>query len=234
MGNNTIFVGGLQRQSFLDYPGEVSCVVFLSGCNMRCHYCHNSQLFDLAENKMPLSEVLQYIEKNRRLLGAVVISGGEPTVCPQLPDIIRQIRAVGTGLKIKLDTNGTRFDVVKQLVTGGLVDFVALDIKAPIKKYKDITGFYNDDILRTADFLKTAKCKYMFRTTISPQLTEDDIHEMGKAFVNGAAVWQIQQFNPNEYSNSFDTVLLPYTPEKVRFFAKIAGGYAQHIVVRGL
>ena len=202
---------------------------------MRCHYCHNSQLFDSAENKIPLSEVLQYIEKNKKLLSAAVISGGEPTLHPHLFDIIRQIKTINNSIKVKLDTNGTRPDIVKKLVDEKLVDFVAMDIKAPIKKYEDVTGMkFNYDIYETARYLKTGSAEYMFRTTVSPKLTEQDIHNIGNTIINGAAIWQIQQFNPNEYSNSFDMVLLPYQPEKIQKFCEIAKNYAQHVVVRGV
>jgi pyruvate formate lyase activating enzyme len=230
-----IFIGGLQKQSFIDYPGEVSCVIFLAGCNMRCHYCHNSQLFNSAENKIPFNEVLQYIEKNKKMLSAAVISGGEPTTHPHLFDIIRQIKTISDNIKIKLDTNGTRPDTVKSLVAEKLVDFIAMDIKAPIEKYEDVTGIkFSHDIYETAEYLKMNNVEYMFRTTISPKLTEQDIHSIGNTIIKGAAIWQIQQYSPNEYSNSFDMVLLPYQPEKIQKFGEIAENYAQHIVVRGI
>jgi pyruvate formate lyase activating enzyme len=234
MENAEIFIAGLQKQSFIDYPNGISCVIFLAGCNMRCHYCHNSQLFQLEENKIPLAEALSYIEKNKKMLDAAVISGGEPTVNPNLTKIIESIKKLG--LKVKLDTNGTNFGTVKQLVDEKLVDFVAVDIKAPFAKYKDIAGYAGDahEIMKTVEFLKNGAVNYMFRTTISPKLTENDIATMGETIINGAKIWQLQQFNPNEYSNSFDTVLLPYPAEKIQNFAGIAKKYAQNIVVRGL
>jgi pyruvate formate lyase activating enzyme len=152
---------------------------------------------------------------------------------PQLFDIFRQIRTTAPNIKTKLDTNGTRPDIIKKLVSEKRVDLVAVDIKAPIAKYTAIAGFYNDGIPETVNFLKHAGVNYMFRTTISPFLDKDDIETIGKQFINGTDIWQIQQFNPNDYSNSFDTVLLPYTPEKVREFAEIAKNYTQHVVVRG-
>jgi len=107
---------------------------------MRCHYCHNSNLFDLNENNIPLENVLLYIAQNKKMLDGVVISGGEPTLDPNLSEIIGSIRKVAPDLKIKLDTNGTNFDVVKKLVDGGMADYVALDVKAPAAKHKQITG----------------------------------------------------------------------------------------------
>ena len=227
---NQIFVAGVQKQSFIDYPGEISCVIFLAGCNMRCHYCHNSRLFDEKENKIPLSEILTYIERHKKMLGAVVISGGEPTVNKNLLDIIKQIKPFG--LKIKLDTNGTNFAVVKKLVNGGYIDYVAMDVKAA-EKFEEVTGLlYSDDIGRTADFLKhQKKVKYMFRTTISPFLDQNEFEEIGGTITFGAELWQLQQFVPNEFSGD---KLKPYSAEKIAEFAEIAKKYVRDVVVRGL
>jgi pyruvate formate lyase activating enzyme len=231
---NSVFVAGLQKLSLIDYPGEVACVIFLAGCNMRCHYCHNSQLFELKENKIPFDSVLRYIYQNKNDLTAVVISGGEPTLCPDLADILHQIKKCG--LKVKLDTNGTNFDLVKNLVAAKMVDYVALDVKASIQKHKDVTGIeMNNDIVNTVNFLKSQTAvKYMFRTTLSPILTEDDIAEIGKDLINGADTWQLQQFVPNEYSHSHKVVFLPHSKEKIAEFAEIAKKYAQNVVVRGM
>jgi pyruvate formate lyase activating enzyme len=231
---NKIFIAGLQKQSFIDYPGKVSCVIFLAGCNMRCHYCHNAQLFDGGENKIPFDEALNFIDGNKKLLDAVVVSGGEPTVYPYLFDILTELKK--RSLNVKLDTNGTNYLLVKKIADNGLADYIALDIKAPFDKFKDITGTVNiTDIIETIKFLKNQnKTDYMFRTTLSPMLNEKDIEIMGKEMINGAKVWQLQQFVPNDYSNSQKTVFLPLRPQNVRQFAEIAKKYALNVVVRGL
>jgi pyruvate formate lyase activating enzyme len=187
------------------------------------------------ENKIPFTEVMNYLIKNEKLLDAVVISGGEPTLNPHLTDIIRSIKSQ-SALKIKLDTNGTNFNIVKKLADEKLIDYVAMDIKAPFDKYGDITGVrFAPEIAETAKFLKGQKqIKYMFRTTLSPQLTVADIEEMGKTIVNGAAVWQLQQFVPNEFSNAQKTVFLPFNYRRIAEITGIAKKYAQYVAVCGL
>ena len=185
-------IAGWQKQSLIDYPGKVAAVIFLAGCNMCCHYCHNHQILCSDQNRLPFDTVLSALRERRDWLDAVVVSGGEPTVYPALISLLRALR--GLGLLIKLDTNGTRPDVVREVVTAGLVDYVALDLKAPASKHEAITGMPIDKVLETAQFLKQQKrVPYMFRTTISPRLDVNDLLEMGQAIVDGAPIWQIQQ-----------------------------------------
>lgn len=218
-----ILVAGLQKQSLIDYPGKVASVIFLAGCNMRCHYCQNAHLFDLAQNKIKFSTVLRYIKGQRHLLDAVVVSGGEPTLDPNLPQILRALRRLG--LLVKLDTNGTNPDLVQKLVKSGLVDMVALDIKAPPHKHQAITGLPIDHVLRTVEFLKgQTKVDYLLRTTVTPKLTLNDLCQMGETMIRPAKVWQIQQCR----------VTGAYSPAKIQKMAVFLEKYAQHIVVVGL
>ncbi len=218
-----IMVAGLQKQSFIDYPGKIASVIFMAGCNMRCHYCHNPQLFNKEENIIPFEEVLSYLNLNKKMLDGVVITGGEPTLDENLNKIITQIKE--QGLAVKLDTNGTNPEVVKNLIESELIDYVALDIKSTITKYKNITGLEVNLIQDTANYLKSqSKIDYMFRTTLSPRLTVEDIKEMGEELVKGAKVWQLQQCR-------IDNAL---SGEKVLEMAEIAKTYAQNVVVKGL
>lgn len=218
-----ILVAGLQKQSLIDYPGKVASVIFLAGCNMRCHYCQNAHLFDLAQNNLDFSQVLRYLKRQRHLLDAVVVSGGEPTLDPNLPRILRALRRLG--LLIKLDTNGTNPAVVQKLVTAGLVDLVALDIKAPPHKHQAITGLPMDQVLQTAAYLKgQSRVDYLLRTTVTPKLTLNDLCQMGETIIRPAPVWQIQQCR----------VAGAYSPVKIQKMADFLKKYAQHIVVVGL
>lgn len=218
-----ILVAGLQKQSLIDYPGKVASVIFLAGCNMRCHYCQNAHLFDLAQNKIKFSTVLAYLKSNAKMLDAVVVSGGEPTLDPHLPTILKALRRLG--LLIKLDTNGTNPELVQKLVADGLVDYVALDIKAPAHKHSAITGLPLDKVLVTMDYLKRqTTVDYMLRTTLTPRLDESDLVEMGEKIIWPAKVWQLQQCRVNG----------AYSAEKIQKMADLVKKYAQHIVVIGL
>ncbi|MDR0975971.1 MAG: anaerobic ribonucleoside-triphosphate reductase activating protein [Christensenellaceae bacterium] len=232
MDINEIKVAGYQPQSFLDYPEKVSCVIFLGGCNFRCHYCHNSQIFSPKSNSMSFVEVFADIESKKKFLDGVVISGGEPTLFPRLREIINAIR--GLGLLVKLDTNGTNFEILKKLVNEKLVDFVAMDIKAPLSRYADITGVpLNDDVAKSIEFLKTLeKDKYMFRTTLSPYLNGSDFTQIAEE-IAGAGVYQIQQFIPNEFSKSNFVALVPYSKDEAQTFADIVSKTVAEVRLRG-
>ena len=185
-------IAAWQKVSLIDYPGKVASVLFLAGCNMRCHYCHNKAIWDTARNQIPFLQVLDSLRKRRYWIDAVVISGGEPTVYPNLIEILRALKMLN--LQIKLDTNGTRPEVVQKLVELGLVDYVALDLKAPIYKHSAITGMSIDEVLKTAHYLQQQKnVTYLFRTTLSPRLNQNDLLAIGKMFIQGSSTWQIQQ-----------------------------------------
>lgn len=221
--SNDWLVAGWQPVSLIDYPGKVATVIFLAGCNWRCHYCHNSQLWCSKANTLPFKRVVNYLRANHDLLDGVVISGGEPTLCPYLSQILRTIKRLG--LAVKLDTNGSRPAVVRRLVRAGLVDFVALDLKAPANKHVTITGQPLNPVLTMVRWLKSQNIvPYLFRTTLSPRLTTADLQIMGAELVNGATTWQIQQCR---CEGAYDT-------KKVREMIVGLEKYAQHIVVRGL
>ena len=132
-------ISGLQKMTLLDYPGKIACTVFLGGCNFRCPYCHNSEILDgNAPELMSEKELLAFLSSRKGLLDAVCISGGEPTLQPELPDLLAQIKAMG--FLTKLDTNGSRPEVLKALVSGNLLDYVAMDIKNSPDRYAQTIG----------------------------------------------------------------------------------------------
>ncbi len=216
-------IAGWQKQSLIDYPGKVAAVIFLAGCNMCCHYCHNHQILRPSQNCLPFDTILDTLRQRRDWLDAVVVSGGEPTVYPALMPLLQALR--GLGLLVKLDTNGTRPDVVREVVTAGLVDYVALDIKAPASKHKAITGMPIDAVLETAQFLKQQKqVPYMFRTTLSPRLDASDLLEIGQTIVNGAPIWQIQQCR----------IKGAYSASEIQKMVAAVKGCALNVVVKGV
>ena len=203
---NSPRIAGIVRNSFVDWPGKISFVVFLGGCNFNCPDCHNHNILCSSSNKLPLMQVLSEIKQQTGFIDGVVISGGEPTAHPHLREIITQIRAIendGVPLQIKLDTNGSNFDVLKSLIKDNLVDFVAMDIKAPFERYEEL-GFisgdrvYVDNIIQNIrsgmEFLKSGDVPFMFRTTPIHGLTEQDFDSV-KALA-GDAKWVKNNFVP--------------------------------------
>ena len=183
----SINVAGFVRNSFIDYPGKISFVVFLGGCNFSCPHCHNHHILCASSNKLPLAQVLDEIKEQIGFIDGVAISGGEPTTHPHLREIITAIRELG--LAVKLDTNGSNFNVLKSLVTEKLVDFVAMDIKAPIERYIELGFVKNQELVKqvkqSIEFLKENRVPFMFRTTPIPELSKNDMGKI-KALVGDA------------------------------------------------
>lgn len=174
-------IAGLQKLTLLDYPGKVACTVFLSGCNFRCPFCHNSGLLGQAEALMTQQELLAFLDGRKGLLDAVCISGGEPTLSKELPQLLEQIKQ--RGFLVKLDTNGSRPAVLKALVEQKLLDYVAMDVKNSPMQYARTTG--TDGVLAEIEeslrFLLQEKLDYELRTTVVQQLHEEtSLQEMGQ------------------------------------------------------
>ena len=129
-----IKVAAFQKNSFIDYPGKIASVIFLGGCNFRCHYCHNSQLMAAESNKIDFDKVLKELKEQVGFIDGVVITGGEPTLHPHLKMIVSEIKKLG--FLVKLDTNGTNSKILGELD----IDFIAMDIKGPLDRYSDIVG----------------------------------------------------------------------------------------------
>ena len=139
-------IHGLQKLTLLDYPGKVACTVFLAGCNLRCPFCHNSELLDAAAAPpvMDDAELLAFLEKRKGLLDGVAITGGEPCLHPDLPELMRKIRALG--FAVKLDTNGYHPELLGQILDEGLADYIAMDVKNSPEKYAATCGVETMDL----------------------------------------------------------------------------------------
>jgi anaerobic ribonucleoside-triphosphate reductase activating protein len=217
---------GLQKISLVDYDQKISCTLFTAGCNFRCPFCHNSDLVIYAKNVqyIPFSEILDYLNKRKGLLDAVVITGGEPTLMPDLKEKIIEIRKLG--YKIKLDTNGSNPDILKDLVESGLIDYVAMDIKNSSTSYAKTTGVENlnlSKINESINYLLSGAVDYEFRTTLVAEFhTENDIMLIAK-MIQGAKRYYLQKFInntnciehdlhevPQETALRFKNMLLPY------------------------
>lgn len=195
-------IGGFLKQSLIDYPGKIASVIFTSGCNFSCFYCHNPELVlpDLIQHnsELDLIEIYDYLNKNKNLLDAVVITGGEPTIHKDLPDFISQIKNLG--LAVKLDTNGTNPKMLNNLLKKGLIDYLALDIKAPIsiRKYREIVGDQFslsdfDRVLESIHLVKNSQIDFEFRTTlIKPFHSKQCIKEISENLIGS---YYLQEFN---------------------------------------
>ena len=186
-------IAGYNPNSFVDFPGNIAAIVFVGGCNLRCWYCHNAEILDTKEF-LSDDAILARIKDNF-LLDGVVISGGEPTLQPDLFEFAGKLRAIG--MQVKLDTNGMRPEVVKEGVERGLFDYVAMDVKAPFEKYYKVSPTRTADAAKlreTAAYLMGQdKIPYEFRMTVVPQFEVADIVEAAKE-IAGARVFYLQPY----------------------------------------
>jgi pyruvate formate lyase activating enzyme len=200
-------IGGLNSFSLSDFPGHVAAVVFTQGCNFRCPYCHNGSLISMDPPTgalIPLKEVFRFLDMRRGQLNGVVVSGGEPTL---QPDISLFFRGVGSmGYQIKLDTNGSRPKALAELIMEGLVDFIAMDIKAPFAFYDRMTGVCapKEQLEESIALIAQSGIDHEFRTTVvEPLLSEDDLQAIQEMVPQGSR-HRIQEFRPE---NALDPVL---------------------------
>ena len=187
-------IGGFQKTSLLDYPDRISAIVWTSGCNFRCPFCYNKNLALGTAELFPQDEILSFLSKRKALLEGVVISGGEPLLHDDLIDFIKRIKDLR--LLVKIDTNGAFPERLSELLEQQLVDYVAMDVKAPQKKYHQLTGINTDlsKIEASIDLLKTKAPAYEFKTTFIPGLlTKEDIIEIAQ-WLKGADTYFLQQF----------------------------------------
>lgn len=227
-------IHGLQKMTLLDYPGYVACTVFLGGCDFRCPFCHNYELVTgEAAPVMDDQELMAFLEKRKGLLDGVAITGGEPCLHADLPDLLRRIREMG--FRTKLDTNGNHPQMLSAILEEGLADYVAMDIKNSPGKYAMTAGCETidmDNILKSISLLIGGTVDYEFRTTVVAQLhDEQDFEEIGQ-MIRGAKRYYLQSFTDR------DTV--PYgnfqspEPEDLKKYAEIAGQFVADTQIRGV
>jgi len=190
---------GIQKTSFIDYPDRPSTVIFTGGCNFRCSYCHNSELIynhgeDITENK-----VINFLEKRAKYIDAITISGGEPTLHKDLPSFIKKVK--NKNFIIKLDTNGTNPEMLKYLLENKLIDYIAMDIKAPLKKYECVTKctVNIENIKKSIKIIINSNINYEFRTTAYKKLLNINDFNAISNDIKGANKYIIQNFRDSDY-----------------------------------
>ena len=232
-------ISGLQKMTLLDYPGKVACTVFLFGCNYRCPFCHNAELLEgKAEPLMTKEEFLSFLSKRKGLLDAVCISGGEPTLSAGLKELMADIKALG--FSVKLDTNGSRPAILRELVEAGLVDYVAMDIKNGPSRYAETCGLPKVDLAaieESAAFLMSGAVASEFRTTVvDPLHDEGSILEMGRWLHKIAGDKPVKKIFLQPFVDR-DTVvfsgLSAPNPTQLAAFVELLKPFALEIIVRG-
>jgi pyruvate formate lyase activating enzyme len=229
-----IKIGGLHKVSLIDYPGMISAIVFLQGCNFRCPYCHNPELVEqkLFGRCFDANEVMDFLGTRKGKLDAVTISGGEPTIQKDLLPFVKQIKKMG--FAVKLDTNGSQPDVIKELINYKLLDFIAMDVKGPLDKYPEIVKAPVDSekVKESVDFLIESKIPYEFRTTIvKSQLTDKDILKIGK-LISGAQKYVLQKFVPVKTIDKKFLRQKTYSDEELETFKKRLEKEISSVIVR--
>jgi pyruvate formate lyase activating enzyme len=187
-------IGGIQKTTLIDYPGKTACVIFVAGCNFRCPFCHNPELVaEAPANEVPQGEALAFLEQRRDFLDGVVISGGEPTLQPGLAVLCETIKNLG--YRLKLDTNGSRPEVLKELIGCGLVDYVAMDLKTDGPRYRRLTAEFAAPIrvAASASAILASGIPHEFRTTCVGSLVDDRAIAAILEIVQGADLYVLQR-----------------------------------------
>jgi pyruvate formate lyase activating enzyme len=175
-----MYICGFEKMSLVDWKGKVAVVLFLGGCNFRCEYCYNKELVYSPQKfeNISMDYILNYIKENSDFIDGIVITGGEPTVNPDLIEILQKLKTMN--LPIKLDTNGSNPRILRYLIDNNLIDYVAMDVKAPPEKYEQVCGcdIDMDDINNSINLIKSSGMKHEFRTTKIDELTEEDLKQI--------------------------------------------------------
>ncbi len=228
-------IAGLQKLSLVDYPGLLSAVVFLEGCNFRCPYCYNIDLIDgKSELECPEEEVFEFLERRKNIVEAVVITGGEPTLHGSLEELIFKVRDLG--YKIKLDTNGSDPRMLRELIKQRAVDYIALDIKTSPSKYERVCDLkeMKEKLLDSIGILLKGNVDHEMRTTCVPGIVEvEDFYKISK-MVKGADKYFLQQFRSEQTFSPEYRKKRPFTKEELGRFKSILERTVDDVSIRGI
>ena len=229
-----MIIKGLQRLTLLDFPGRIACTVFTGGCNMRCGFCHNGDLLSpSAEAAISTDELLAFLDSRRGRLQGVCVSGGEPTLHPDLPELIAEIKK--RGFEVKLDTNGTNPEMLSALIADGLVDYVAMDIKNSPEKYEDTCGLSTksdlmEKIKHSVEILRSGRVEYEFRTTLTREMhSAEDIMAIGR-WLCGESRYFLQTYR--DEGELVEGGYTPYSREETAELLQIVRSYLPNAEIR--
>ncbi len=224
---------GLEKLSLVDFDGVVACTLFTSGCNFRCGFCHNSPLV-LKENLEEIieEEIFSYLEKRKHVIEGVCISGGEPTMEKNLPEFIQKLKQ--KGLKVKLDTNGTNPEMLQNLLSEKLIDYVAMDIKSDKQTYSNVIGIKNYNtasVEKSVNILLNSKLEYEFRTTLIKEFHTKEVIENISSWIKGAKKYALQKYVYRD--TCLGNKLSLVEKEKAEEFKAILSKNIQTVILRG-
>jgi len=234
-------IGGWQKVSLIDFPTKISLIVFIKGCNFRCPFCFNKDLIDNHLPTISSQMILSFLKKRKKVLDGVVVTGGEPLLQPDLADFLKKIRK--PGFQIKLDTNGSQPEKLAKLLQKNLLDYVALDFKAPLDEtYQKTIGLKDFDpnlIKQTIKILKKAKIPFELRTTIVPTLHDQKkLNKMTKQLKEVLKIkkinWYWQNFQPkNCFDPEFEKIK-PFTKRELETFLETTQKHYPNIILRSV
>lgn len=227
-----MLIGGFQKMTMLDYPGKVACTIFTYGCNFRCPFCHNATLVIDEASLLSEDEILSYLNKRKIILDGVCITGGEPLLQKDIFEFLEKVRK--TGLLVKLDTNGSYPEKLKEAIDRGLVDYVAMDIKTSKENYSKVAdvNVKIQDIEKSIQILLENKVDYEFRTTVVRELhTKEDFEKISE-WIKGAKRYFLQCFKDNE--TLIGNNLSAYTPHELEGFLEVLKNNIDKVSLRGV
>lgn len=227
-------IGGLQKFSLIDYPGKICAVLFTQGCNFRCSYCHNPELVNprLYGTAIPEEEFFKFLSKRQEKLDAVVVTGGEPAFQADLVDFISEIKAMN--FLVKIDTNGSCPQVIEELIEGKLVDYIAMDVKAPLERYGEVTASPINPLAieKSIGLIMKSGIDYEFRTTVVKSLlSENDIVRIGET-VAGARKLILQKFIPSKTLDEKFLTAETYSDEDFEEFKRCLSNHVNTVAAR--
>jgi pyruvate formate lyase activating enzyme len=229
-----MIIGGFQKFSLIDYPGKICAIVFTKGCNFRCPYCHNPELVQTSQytNPIPEQEVISFLKKRQGNLDAVCITGGEPTLQPDLLSFIFECKTMG--YLVKLDTNGTNPALLEKIIRLNLVDYLAMDIKAPLSKYAEVTksNVNADTIIESINLIKNSNIDYEFRSTLVQNLlTTEDVIKIVK-LLGHAKRFFLQKFVPSKTLDANFMNYSTFSQESLNLLARELQSFFSEFAIR--
>jgi pyruvate formate lyase activating enzyme len=230
-----MIIGGIQKNSFIDFPGKISCVVFTAGCNFKCPYCHNPELVRPPFTTINPEEIFTFLNKRKSFLDGVTITGGEPTLQKGLPEFCDRIKPFG--FSIKIDTNGSRPDVIDILIKNNQVDYIAMDIKTLPEKYSPHIAkkIPPADILQSIYLIKNSGIPHEFRMTCVKPFVNSEIIIKTATIIEGADLFVLQKANFQNtilHQNFFQNKDKKFANDEISSFQKLALPFVKKTLIR--
>jgi pyruvate formate lyase activating enzyme len=222
-----VAIKGLEKFAPRDFPGYIASTIFLPGCSFRCPYCHNGDLVVRPETlaDVPLDLFIAFLDSRKDWLEGICVSGGEPLLHPEIEGLLAVIKE--RNLLVKIDTNGTQPDRLEKMIGAGLVDWIAMDAKAPLERYAEVVRAPVDpvDIARSAEIVRKSGLNHIFRTTVVPGLVgADDVRKIGE-WLDGAPLYRIQSFSPARTLDPSFQEVQPFSSDEMQKIAEVARPY---------